>query len=59
MRKAKIFRSQKREAAILYGQGKKEEAYKLWDKATKGIVAWKAEKEKKRAEKRAGKNGKV
>ena len=56
-RKSKGFKSRKREAQKAYGQGKIEEANKIWQQITVDRAKIKAEKEAKQAAKRAAKKG--
>lgn len=54
-RKAKAFKSRKREAAKAAGQGKWDEANKLWQQIAVDRAKLKTEKAAKRAAKKAGK----
>ncbi|GMU24953.1 MAG: hypothetical protein AMXMBFR13_50240 [Phycisphaerae bacterium] len=54
-RKAKAFKSRKREAAKAAGQGKWDEANKLWQQITVDRAKLKEEKAAKQAAKRAAK----
>jgi hypothetical protein len=52
-RKTKAFKSKRKDAAKAAGQGKLEEANKIWQEITAGRAKLKAEKIAKRAEKKA------
>ncbi len=52
-RKSKAFKSKLRDAAKASSRGKTEEANKIWDEITAGRAKVKAEKEAKRAAKKA------
>lgn len=54
-RKAKGFKSRRREAAKAAGQGQKKEAHKIWQQITVDRAKLKAEKAAKRAAKKAPK----
>ena len=54
-RKAKAFKSRRREAAKAAGQGKTEEANKIWQQITVDRAKLKADKAAKQAAKKAAK----
>ena len=54
-RKAKAFKTRRREAQMAYHQGKTDEAHKIWQKIAVDRLALKAEKAAKAAEKKAAK----
>ncbi len=54
-RKAKSFKTRRREAQMAYHQGKTDEANKIWQKIVVDRLKVKAEKAAKTAEKKAAK----
>ena len=54
-RKAKSFKTKRREAQMAYHQGKTDEAHKIWQQITVDRLKVKAEKAAKAAEKKAAK----